>query len=284
MRKLFTSHARKGAIATILGVCTITALAAASGASAALVYNNIPNPMPGNVVSQAFEATSTSEFGGQVDFAGTQRHNPKLSVVMSSWACQSGSASTGDCSTTPGSTFSAPIRFNVYKVRNDNEAGRLVGAVTHTYDLPYRPSANYTKCNGAAAGKWYSARDDSCNNGKPARILAGLGSLDLPDQAIISVEFNTTHFGYEPIGESAPCYGTSGGCPYDSLNVGVGDGDTSTPEGEPSVGTQPLPDDAYLNSSWTGAYCDGSLGTGTFRLDAGCWTGYQPLFKVTATD
>ena len=72
--------------------------------------------------------------------------------------------------------------------------------------------------------------------------------------------------------------------PYDSLNVGVGDGDTNTLAGEPTVGTQPTPDDAYLYSSWTGAYCDGSLGTGTFRLDAGCWTGYQPLFKVTATD
>ena len=54
--------------------------------------------------------------------------------------------------------------------------------------------------------------------------------------------------------------------------------------GEPTAGTQPRPDDAYLNSSFAGAYCDGALGTGTFRLDEGCWTGYQPLFRVTATD
>ncbi len=280
MRNLFTSRARKGAIATILGVCAFTALAAAPGASANVVYNNIPKPLPGNVVSQAFEATSTSEFGGQVSFASTQRNSPRLSVVMSSWGCQSGGASTGDCSTTPGAKFTEPIRFNVYRVGAGGEPGRLVGAVTHTYNLPYRPSANYTKCSG---GRWFSSRDSSCNNGKATRITAGLGSLDLPDQAIISVEYNTTHYGYEPIGESAPCFGTSGGCPYDSLNVGVGDGDTSTPEGEPTVGTQPQPDDAYLNSSWTGAYCDGSLGTGTFRLDAGCWTGYQPLYKVTAS-
>jgi hypothetical protein len=30
-------------------------------------------------------------------------------------------------------------------------------------------------------------------------------------------------------------------------------------------------------------YCDGGTGgTGTFRLDAGCWTGYQPAFQVKA--
>jgi hypothetical protein len=44
-----------------------------------------------------------------------------------------------------------------------------------------------------------------------------------------------------------------------------------------------LPDDAYLNSSSGGQYCDGGTGgIDTFRLDAGCWTGFQPAFKVAA--
>ena len=50
------------------------------------------------------------------------------------------------------------------------------------------------------------------------------------------------------------------------------------------MGTQPRPDDAYLYSTFGGAYCDGSLGTGTFRLDEGCWTGFQPAIKVAATN
>jgi hypothetical protein len=51
----------------------------------------------------------------------------------------------------------------------------------------------------------------------------------------------------------------------------------------PSVGTDPQPADAYHNSAWSGSYCDSGVGgTGTFRLDAGCWTGYQPLFAVKA--
>ena len=65
---------------------------------------------------QAFEAQSASEFGGQVEFAGTARHNPRLTATMSSWGCQSGGLGTHDCSTTPGAKFSLPIRFNVYRV------------------------------------------------------------------------------------------------------------------------------------------------------------------------
>lgn len=281
MRNLFASRARKGAIATILGVCAFTALAAAPGASAAsVVYNNIPAPLPGNVFSLGYEATTTDEFGGQVEFAGTARNNPRLTVTMSSFACQSGTWSGGDCSSAHGAKFSVPIKFNVYRVRNTGEPGRHIGAVTHTYAIPYRPSANYNHCTGINAGKWYSRSDSSCNNGRATTVAASLGSLDLPDQAIISVEYDTTHYGYEPIGESASCYGTVAGCPYDSLNVGVGDGAT---EGDPTVGSQPQPDDAYVAGESAYAYCPGDSGPlGVFRLDAGCWTGYQPLFKVTA--
>ena len=63
-------------IAAAVGVSALIALASASAASAAIVYDNGPTPLPGNVVSQGFEATSTSELGGQVAFDGTARHNP----------------------------------------------------------------------------------------------------------------------------------------------------------------------------------------------------------------
>ncbi len=83
---------------------------------------------------------------------------------------------------------------------------------------------------------------------------------------IIGVAYNTASYGANPLGVTGP---------YDSLNVGTA--------ATPTVGT-PLPtaNDVYLNSSWTDAYCNGALGTGTFRLDAGCWGGFLPAFKVTA--
>ena len=51
-------------------VATAALALAAGTASAGTVYNNIPKPIPGNVASLGFEATQTSEFGGQVQFAG----------------------------------------------------------------------------------------------------------------------------------------------------------------------------------------------------------------------
>jgi hypothetical protein len=41
--------------------------------------------------------------------------------------------------------------------------------------------------------------------------------------------------------------------------------------------------DIYQNTTYGSLYCDGgSNGTGTFRLDAGCWAGYLPGIKVEA--
>ncbi|MDE2590244.1 MAG: hypothetical protein KGL95_11360, partial [Patescibacteria group bacterium] len=103
-----------------------------------------------------------------------------------------------------------------------------------------------------------------------------LSGVTLPDKAIVSVAYNTTHYGYSPIGQSAPCYTSSAGCGYDSLNVAL--------TAPPSVGSDPVADSAYLYSTWTGAYCDnGTSGTGTFRLDSPCWAGYQPAIEVTAS-
>ncbi len=109
-----------------------------------VVYNNIASPTPGNVPSQAFEATSTSEVGGQVTLAGTERSDPKVTVLMSSWGCENGSWNLGTCTTTPGTTFSHPITLNVYAVDALNAPGALLTSKTQTFVIPYRPSADNT--------------------------------------------------------------------------------------------------------------------------------------------
>lgn len=253
------------------GGLSLALIGTTSAAAPTTVYNNIPNPLPGNLVSQAFEAQSASEFGGQVAFAGTDRSNPTVTVIMSSWGCETGHWYSGDCATTPGATFAHPITLNVYSVGAGNQPGTLVKTVTQTFNIPYRPSADTTNCTGGSAGKWFDGT--TCYNGFATPISFDLSSTTLPNVAIIGVAYNTTHYGYAPIGESALCYSVGGGCGYDSLNVGL-----SSP---PTVGTDPLPNDAYVNSTWSGAYCSGP--TGTFRLDEGCWTGYQPAIKVTAS-
>lgn len=239
-----------------------------ASAASITVYDNIPSPQPGNLPSMAFEATSTSEFGGQIQLAsGTTRDGLTLTALMSSWGCEDGAAgSSGTCRTTPGSTFPVDITANVYRVGTDGAVGDLITTATKSFAIAYRPSASSTCGNGGWGAE--------CSNGLATPITFDRFSVALPDAVIVTLAYNTTHYGYAPVGDGAACYTESGGCGYDSLNVAV----TSPP----TVGSDPRPDDAYLSSSWGDAYCDGgTAGTGELRLDSGCWTGYQPAFRLT---
>ncbi len=152
-------------------------------------------------------------------------------------------------------------------------AGALIATQTKTFAIPYRPSAE-PLCSGGSA--WSPDGGVTCFNGFATKIAFDALSVPIPDDVVLTVAYNTTHHGYAPIGESAPCYTESGGCGYDSLNVGL--------RGAVTLGAQPRPSDAYLNSTWGGAYCDAGFGgTGALRLDTGCWATYQPNFKVEAT-
>jgi hypothetical protein len=251
--------------ATILA--TGAALAAGAGtASAEIVYNNIPAPLPGNMASWAFEATQTSEFGGQVELAGTRRNNPIVTVTLSSWACQNLKGGAA-CSTTPGSTFEWPITVNVYTVGPGDTPGTKIATQTNTYAIPYRPSAS-KKCTPNAEGAvgWGKL----CFHGKTHNIKFHLTGVTMPTKAIISVAYNTSDYGY------APTHGPDVG--QNSLNVAV----RETAEPGTVVGGQPTPKDAYMYSVTPQWYCENPTGVGSFSMSKGCWTGEQPSFEVQA--
>ncbi|MFL5737516.1 MAG: fibronectin type III domain-containing protein [Actinomycetota bacterium] len=240
-----------------------------------VAFNSIPSTVPGNIPSDGFEATSASELGDYATFANDRpsSHLGTVDVLMSSWGCESGNWFSGDCVTTAGATFSEDVTFTIYE-NNGGGVGPQIAQETKSFDIPYRPSADAVNCTGDDAGKWYSATDNQCYNGFATPITFDFSNQDisLPSSVIYGVAYNTTHYGDSPIGESADCYTSSGGCGYDSLNVGV----SST---TPTVGTDDDPDGVFQNSSWGGAYCDGGTGgTGSFRLDTspGCWMGFNP--------
>ncbi len=264
-------------------ILTLTVLLLVFGATQAFgqtIYDNIPNPLPGNLPSVAFEATQADQFGDRVQFAGTSRTLTTVVQGMSSWGCESGHWYDGLCLTTPGATFSHPITLNIYNVGIGNQVGGLITSVTQTFAIPFRPSADNTNCTGANAGKWYHAASATCFNGFATTItfnLTGLGVV-VPNQVIYGIQYNTTHYGTPPIGEGAPCFTSAGGCGYDSLNVLT----TSLP---PTVGVNPAPSDAYYSSTNGAQYCDGGIdGTGFFRLDAGCWAGFKPTVIFNAAN
>lgn len=266
-----------------LRVVILTLFLALLGATQAFaqsaIYDSTSNPLPGNVASFGYEATASSAIGDRVRFsAGSGRHLTTVVPTMSSWGCESGHWNTGDCATTPGATFSHPITLNIYQVGAGNQVGALIRSVTQTFAIPYRPSADPVNCNGVNAGKWYHAPSNTCFNGYAVNITFNLASLNLvlPNEVIYGIAYNTTHYGAAPIGEGAPCFSTPQGCGYDSLNLGVA-------QGAPTVGTDPAPADAYYNSPFGSNYCDGGAGgVNTFRLDAGCWTGFKPAIQFNA--
>lgn len=204
------------------------------------------NAMPFGVVncnnpSLGFEATQTNEFGDRVALAGTNRTLVSLKVLFSSFACSdSGHWNTGNCVTSaPNATFTHPITANIYEVADCSGTpcpGNLLASVNQTKTIPYRSSADAVKCplaySGETAGsRWFNPDadpvqvPDQCEAAKKTVLEFNFptGTM-LPDQVIWTVKFNTTHYGYTPIGESTTCFVTSipgPGCPYDSLNVGA---------------------------------------------------------------
>jgi hypothetical protein len=246
-----------------------------------VAYSSIPQNLPGNVASLGYEATGTSEFGDEVGLATTGNLHSQ-EVVLSSWGCQT--RDSGSCQTAPGATFTHPITMNLYAVNDSGPTptpGAKLATQTQAVAIPYRPSADPVHCTGPDAGKWYSPADHTCYNGFATRLKFNFpNNIPLPNKVIWTVAFNTTHAGYNPIGENTPCFTSSAGCPYDSLNVGA-----QNFPGAPFAGTDIDPNGAFLNSSRPSSYCDnGAGGTGTLRLDtapADCWSDNKPLATIT---
>ena len=239
-----------------------------------VTYDNTRNPLPGNVTSYGYEASGTSEFGDRIMFApATGRTLTTVVLTVSSWGCQSGHWYSGVCVTAAGATFSHPLTLKIYNVVAGNQPGTLVGSVTQTFAIPFRPSAD---CTGNFVGKWFDPISRTCLNGLANNVTFNLGGLTVPDQVIFGIAYNTTHYGYAPLGEGAPCYTGPGGCGYDSLNVGLAD-----PGSYNTVGSNPAPNNAYQYTIYSSCTNGPII---PFGLDAGCWTGFKPAIKFNAAN
>lgn len=219
-------------------------------------YNAIPSKVSGNVPSVSFEGAPAKEFGDLVSLSGKARTLDSMSVLLSSWGCESGNYFVdGNCLTTPGATFQVPITFKIY----DATGATVFAEKTVDLEVPYRPSAS-PQCTGADAGMWYNSKDRTCYNGLPDLVTVNMSDLGvtLPDQVIWSVQYNTTSSGYSPLGNVLPCSTLPAGCGYDTLNVGA----FSFPSA-PFAGTDLDPDSVFFNGA----------------MESG-WIGYRPLGAI----
>ncbi len=229
MRAVGRSAGITAAILAAAALFASPAAMAASPAAKATIYNNIPSPAPGNVPSIWLRG----QRGVRVWRRGVIRrrqppessgHRPDEQLGVPARVLEHGQL----CHHQESEVQPVSQGDRLPRGRG-RRSGLFLGSVTHTFGMPYRPAANYSKCAGPDAGKWYDKSSGTCYNGMAFAVkFVKLGSLSLPDDAIISVAFNTTHYGHNPVGEDTACFTSDGGCAYDALNVGTTGDDPST--------------------------------------------------------
>ena len=251
------------------GTFTWTVNCGENGSTA--IFDNTPTSLPSNLPSYGAQAYSFNEWGGGATFAAGPRKLSTATVIMSSFACQSGDwnvpfGTAGTCVTTPGATYSAPITFNVYNVASGNTVGTLITSMTQTFAIPYRPSS--------IAGGDNEAWNAAGNHGIAVAITFTFSGQTLPDTAIFGITYRTLSSGYPPLG------GTSG--PTDSLNIATYPAnDVAT---QAVVGTW-LPDDTHSyvgvrgTSTMIGNAAVANMPTGS----GDNFVSYMPAVKITAS-
>ena len=247
----------------VLLVCTALSFqnVTATGVS---VFNSIPDPLPGNLPSQPYQAQQAAEFGDHIQLAGTARNLSSVTVTMSSWARHSEYPSLSEVG------FAHPLTLNIYNVDKSGTVpalGSLIASVTQEFVMQWRPEGDPT-CpdTGYGAGFAWRAVNGTCYNGFAFNIVFDLSEegIVLPDEIIYGIASNTETWGYDPIGTSGP---------YNSLNFAVNN--TSAP----STGIDVEPDAVFFNTETAAWYADGGAsGVGIFRRDTG-WTGYVPAVR-----
>ena len=225
-----------------LAMLPILALVSApASAAVSTVYDAVPNPLPPNVVSLGFQATSTKEFGDYVHLDGTNRNLDTVTVTMSNWALEATPANVTFCTNNPSKCpaggFIHPITVNIYNVvpGSPNTKGSALGTLTKDVFVPWRPVADPT-CPGGTA---WRAGDAQCYNGfafNESFDMSGL-NVTLPDDVIVGVAYNTQSYGNSPLGVDGP---------YNSLNVGIASNQTV------STGTDNDADKVFWDSTFLG--------------------------------
>lgn len=239
------------------GSLVIGGSAASAATSPQTTYSSIPSPLPGNLPSEGFEATQTSEFGNEINLVPSTLPLSAVTVSLSSWACETGGWNTSDCVTTPGATFPADITLNLYNPPLNGNKPTLIKSVTQTFQVPFRPSVDAVNCTG---GQYLGF--DGCHNGILDNVVFNFSALNviLPSTVVFGIAYNTADYGVSPTHNASS--------PLNSLNVALSSDPINV-----SVGSDPNPGEVFQNTSTAGNYCDGgTAGVSVFRLDGpACW-------------
>jgi hypothetical protein len=138
----------------------------------------------------------------------------------------------------------------------------VIATRTIVASIPWRPESDPTCADPV---RW-RASDGNCYTGLFFPVVFDFTGVTVPNQIIYGLAYNTTNWGYHPIGVSGP---------YEELNFGL----AKVP---PTVGTNPFPDTAYWNTHTATNYTDlGAGGIDTFRRDT-AWLPFSGAISIVA--
>jgi hypothetical protein len=160
------------------------------------------------------------------------------------------------------------VTLTLYSVDRSTATPRpneILARTTESFLIPWRPEPD--PASAGLPGRPWRAADGHLYTGRAFTLMFDLSDLGLalPDEVILSVSYNTQHYGRHPLGVPGP---------YDSLALGVTDE-------LPSVGVDDNTDVVFWKTAHAADYADaGTAGTDVLRADSG-WIPFKPAVAVT---
>ena len=216
----------------------------------AATVNGHPNE---DTYSLDYENYDSGGFGGMVEFGSTSKHALMgLTTQLDVFTCEHGVYSLENCVTLkPKKKFPMQWTANVYAVGPGNTVGSLIATSTATFKLNYRPTTN-VGCPSTEEGRGFGVNCDVGGYLQTVRFKHFTPSTaPLPAKAIILLTAPTSPI--VNVGLQASYKEFSGGQFVEEPAVG-----------SPAVGSDPLPDEVFINGALTAGYA-----------------GAQPVFEVT---
>lgn len=157
----------KLASATLVALSALAISAATADAShSEVIYNNL-NTVPTTVnglpnddtFSQSYGGGGVTAVGNELGFAGTARELTSVKTEIDSFKCERGEYQYENCYSKPGRKFRYPLTLRIYEREPGHYRARLLGEVTQTFKMPYRPTTNVA-CPATPEGKGFGSNCD----------------------------------------------------------------------------------------------------------------------------
>lgn len=237
----------------VLGL-TLLFSALTSGLQAAVVFNQIPDNLDLSYTSYSFSSNRSRAMGNYVQLGGTERYLNAVTVTMVTWAKQSDFIDSIYADYSNAAGWNHYVEVVLYAVDNSGASPTLnyLASSGGNVLIPWRP---------AVVPSGYPETGTSPYPYEGFAFNLGFqfdGSVQLPNQLVVSVNFDTQNYGYEPMAVPGP---------FNQLNVAA-DIDVT-----PTVGTD-------LSSS---VYVSQKIGADYVSTLNGNSGGAAPMFKIEAS-